>query len=109
MAEECGEASSSGISTTTFGFLYSPQVGRTEEAVEEQQPARIGRKRIRNPSNWTVKHVKKPGLRKNSPCLQLSDVSDCCRKKCIERFSSSHLHKSEVTLRNCTMKSRTIT
>ena len=78
-----------------FGFLYSPTVGHVEEVVAEQETGTTGRKRVRNPDKWTKKHVKRPGLRKNSPRLQISDLSetDCCRKKCLQQFSPSHLSK----------------
>lgn len=78
-----------------FSFLYSPTVGHVEEVAAEQETGTTGRKRVRNPDKWTKKHVKRPGLRKNSPRLQISDLSetDCCRKKCLQQFSPSHLSK----------------
>ena len=78
-----------------FSFLYSPTVGHVKEVVAEQETGTTGRKRVRNPDKWTKKHVKRPGLRKNSPRLQISDLSetDCCRKKCLQQFSPSHLSK----------------
>lgn len=76
-----------------FTFLYSPAVGRVEEVTAEQETSRIGRKRVRKPDKWTKKHVKRPGLRKNSPRLQIADLNDCCRKNCLQQFSPSHLSK----------------
>ena len=35
--------------------------------------------------------MKKPGLRKNAPYLDISSLSECCKKRCIKRFSQSHL------------------
>ena len=32
-------------------------------------------------------------LEKNSSCLQLTELTDCCQKKCVQQFSSSHLDK----------------
>ena len=52
-----------------------------------------GRKRKRNPDVWKVKHVKKPGLRKNSPLLPLTSTMKCYKKKCLQGFSVSHLTK----------------
>ena len=78
-----------------FRFLYSPTVGHIEEVIEEQETGTTGSKRVRSPDKWTKKHVKRSGLRKNSPRLQISDLSenDCCRKKCLHQFSPSHLSK----------------
>ena len=89
MAED---SSASASTASDFTFLYSPEVGKTVEVSEEQEASKIGRKRVRNTDNWKVKHVKKPGLRKNSPHLQLTDFTDCCKKRCIQEFSS-HLSK----------------
>ena len=54
---------------------------------EQQEAGKTGRKWVRNPDKRTVKHVKRPGLRKNSPCLEIADLSDCCKKKCLQQFS----------------------
>ena len=93
MAEGPGSSASTSSTASDFTFLYSPEVGKTVEVPEEQEASKIGRKRVRNTDNWSVKHVKKPGLRKNSPRLQLTDITDCCKKRCIQGFSSSHLSK----------------
>ena len=61
---------------------------------EEQEKCRVGRKRVQNPDQLTKTHVKKPGWRKNSPRLQITELTDCCKKKCLQPFSFSHL--SEV-------------
>ena len=87
------EGASTSSTASDFTFLYSPEVGKTVEVPEEQEASKIGRKRVRNTDNWQVKHVKKPGLGKNSPRLQLTDITDCCKKRCIQGFSSSHLSK----------------
>ena len=71
-------------------FLYCPDVAGEVEVSDE---GRTGRKRKLNPENWKKKHVKKPGLRKNSPSLMISNEMECCRKKCLQTFSSSHLSK----------------
>ena len=73
-----------GTSTQSdFTFLYSlPDVGQTVEVQPEaeHEPSRAGRKRTRNPDNWTRKHVKRAGLRKNAPYLDISSLSGCCKK-----------------------------
>ena len=75
-----------------FNLVYSSEmhVGNTVEVTESSKP---GRKRQRNPAAWKMKHVKKPGLRKNSPRVQISELTDCCKKKCLQQFSTSHLAK----------------
>ena len=75
-----------------FSFLYSPVVGQVEEVTKERETGATGRKRVRNPDKWTKKHVKRPGLRKNSPRLQIAELSDCCKKDCLQQFSPSHLN-----------------
>ena len=88
-----GPAAPSTSEESDFSFLHSPDVGRVEEVTAEQETSRTGRKRVRNPDKWAKKHVKRPGLRKNSPRLQIADLSDCCRKKCLQQLSPSHLNK----------------
>ena len=85
------EGSKQSTSDASFSFLYSPDIGQVEEVTEEQEKCRVGRKRVQNPDQWTKKHVKKPGLRKNSPRLQITELTDCCKKKCLQQFSFSHL------------------
>ena len=48
---------------------------------------------MKNPDKWTKKHVKRPGLRKNSPRLQIDELGDCGKQKCLQKFSISHLNK----------------
>ena len=85
------------VSASDFTLLYSPDIGRVEEVTAEpqQEASKPGRKRVRNPDNWRKKHVKRPGLRKNSPRYQIPDLvsRDCCKKKCLEQFSVLHLNK----------------
>ena len=52
-----------------------------------------GRKRLRNPNEWTKKHIKKRGLRNNSPQPQLTEDMECCQKVCLKQFSAAHLRK----------------
>ncbi len=54
-----------------------PEVPGEEIAVKQ------GRKRLRNPENWKVNHIKKKGLRKNAPRKDLSSLEACCKKGCI--------------------------
>ena len=75
-----------------LNFLYSPEIGNTVEIPEEHEESRKGRKRVRDPENWKHKHLKKPGLRKNAPHLEISTLSGCC-KECLKAFSVSHLTK----------------
>ena len=35
----------------------------------------------------------KPGLRKISPRVDLSNYAECCKKLCIQKFTTSHLNK----------------
>ena len=74
-----------------FGFLYSPEVGASVEVSEDHVESRKGRKRETNPENWKHKHVKRPGLRKNAPHLDIQSLTKCCKKECLSRFSNSHL------------------
>ena len=79
-----------------FTFLYSsPDVGQTIEVQPkgEQKPSRAGRKQPRDPDGWTKKHVKRAGLRKNVPFIDISSLSGCCKKECIMKFSQPHLSK----------------
>lgn len=69
----------SSASTSDFTLLYSPEVGSVEEVTEEPEECKCGRKRLRQPEKWTKKHVKKPGLRKNSPRVDLSNYAECCK------------------------------
>lgn len=82
----------SSASTSDFTLLYSPEVGSVE-VTEEPEECKRGRKRLRQPEKWTKKHMKKPGLRKNSPCVDLSNYAECCKKLCIQKFTTSHLNK----------------
>ena len=84
---------SAGPSGVEFNFLYSPEVGETVEVPGDHEESQRGRKRVRNPENWKCKHLKKPGLRKNAPHLDISSLSGCCKKECLKRFSQSHLAK----------------
>lgn len=45
-----------------------------QETVEIFATKSNGRKRTRSPETWKTKHVKKPGLRRNSPRIVLSHV-----------------------------------
>ena len=72
--------------------------GRNNDSTEVQETVEIvatrskGRKRKRNPETWKTKHVKKPGLRKNSPRIKLSRDTECCHKECLKQFSTAHLY-----------------
>ena len=81
-----------------FNFLYCPkdeEVGINEiELVTEKQDdpgtrpgTTRGRKQKCNPDAWKVKHVKKTGLRKNSPLVALTATMTCCKKKCLQNIS----------------------
>ena len=61
------------------------------EGGEGELCVKKGRKRLRNPDEWTKKHVKKRGLRKNSPRAQLTEDMECCQKACLKQFSAPHL------------------
>ena len=39
------------------------------------------------------KHVKRAGLRKNAPYLDISSLSGCCKKECCMKISQQHLSK----------------
>ena len=71
-------------------FTSSPDVGQTVEVQleAEHEPSRAGRKRTRNPDNWTRKHVKRAGLRKNASYLDISRLSGCC-KSVFRKFPSN--------------------
>ena len=71
-------AGSASTAEEGFSLLYSSEVGRVEEipiAMDEEQH---GRKRLRQPEKWTKKHTKRPGLRKNSPRVDITSV-ECCK------------------------------
>ena len=57
------------------------------------QPTQCGRKRVRDPDSWKVKHVKRTGLRRNAPKISIEEVleKDCCKKSCLRHFSAEHL------------------
>ena len=75
-----------------LNFLYSPEVCQEVEVLEEEE-GRKGRKRIRNPEGWTAKHVKRPGLRKNSPLVVITNDTECCKKKCLQSLGATHSMK----------------
>ena len=90
-----------------FNFLYCPneevgnEVVKLVTATEKQDnlgTTSRGRIRKRNPDAWKVmKHVKKPGLRKNSPLVALTVTMKCCKKKCLQSISLSHITKLRYT------------
>ena len=84
-------------SQAELDFLYSPEVTsdipHELQLSEEQEQSCTGRKGQRNPENWKAKHVKRPGLCKNSSLIAISDNMECCKKTCLQGFSISHLHK----------------
>ena len=96
-ASSTATAGDPGPSTRSdFTFLYSsPDVGQTVEVQPEieHEPSRASRKWTRNPDNWTRKHVKRAGLRKNAPYLDISSLSGCCKKECFMKISQQHLSK----------------
>ena len=57
------------------------------------QPTQCGRKRVRDPDSWKVKHVKRTGLRRNAPKISIEEVleKDYCKKSCLRHFSAEHL------------------
>ena len=78
-------------SSSDAKFLYvPPDVGDEIEVNEDVEKSSKGRKRTRNPDNWSKKHVKKPGVRKNST---ITEGMECCRKKFFQIFNVSHLQK----------------
>ena len=79
-----------------FSFLYLPQeeiANEVELNEEDNQDRCAGRQRKRNPDLWKVKHVKRPGLRKNSLLVPITASMKCCKKKCLQNISVSHLTK----------------
>ena len=77
-----------------FSFLYLPQeevANEIELHEKDNNDKCIGRKWKRNPDSWKVKHVKRPGLRKNSPLVPITASTTCCKKKCLHNISVSHL------------------
>ena len=81
-------------SENDFSFLYLPQeeiANEIELHEEDGQDRCTGRKRKRNPDSWKVKHVKRPGLRKNSPLVPITASIKCCKKKCLQNISITHL------------------
>ena len=42
---------------------------------------------------WTKKHIKRPGLRKNAPSVDISKPLNCCKKECLKSFPQNHLSK----------------
>ena len=38
--------------------------------------------------------MKRTGLRKNVPYLDLSNLSRCCKKECLKKFSQQHVSKT---------------
>lgn len=98
MASSCSESCSPlserdpCTSKEEFHFLYAPSVA-AEVEVEENEKSEKGRKRKRNPDNWKKKHVKRHGLRKNSPSEMITNHMECCQKKCIQIFSVPHLQR----------------
>ena len=79
---------SAGPSRAEFNLLYSSEVGETAEVAGDHEGSQRGWKRVRNTENWKCKHLKKPGLRKNAPHLDISSLSGCC-KDCLKCFSKS--------------------
>ena len=75
-----------------FSFAYAGEVGNEVELplLEDQEHSHKGRKRTCDPENWSKKFVKKPGLRKNSPMLLITEETSCC-KKCLQSFTQPHL------------------
>ena len=69
----------------------------SDEATDQAEAPRRGRKRVRNPDSWKSKHVKKKGLRQNAPQVSVDDLvgTQCCKKTCLQCFPMEHL----VTLR----------
>ena len=75
-----------------FSFLYVPQedleIAKEIELHEENgQDKCTGRKRKRNSDSWKVKHMKRPGLRKNLLLVPITASIKCCKKKCLQNIS----------------------
>lgn len=64
-----------------------------EDEKELENLIKNGRKRISNPDNWKVKHIKKKDLRKNAPQKSISTLQWCCKRKCLSYFAIDHLEK----------------
>jgi len=82
------------MDSAQFSLLYLPKDdfgGEVELPIENEENQHTGRKQKHNPETWKVKHVKKPGLRKNSPLVPLAANIQCCKKNCLQSFSLSHL------------------
>lgn len=75
-----------------FSCLYSNEVGSVEEITMAMDEEQHGRLRLRQPEKWTKKHTKRPGLRKNSPRVDITAV-ECCKKQCNRMFTPVHLAK----------------
>lgn len=60
---------------------------------QAHKPPQRGRKRVRNPEGWTRKHVKRKGLRQNTPQVTIDAilVKECCNKKCVQHLSAEYL------------------
>ena len=94
MAENMAVSSSSArVTCTPVNFLYSPEVAEETEVSKENEISRKERKRKLNPENLGKKHVKRPGLRRNSPSVTITDQMECCKKKCLQTISISRLQK----------------
>ena len=83
------------VTASSFNFAYCSEVGKEVELPleKDQEHSRKGRKRTRDPENLSKKFVKKPGLRKNSPMLSITEETSCCKKKCLQSFSQPHLNQ----------------
>ena len=64
-----------------------------DSEADEPQCLQRGRKRVRNPSSWKKKHVKKRGLRQNAPKVTIDVIVEkrCCKKVCVQQFTTKHL------------------
>ena len=80
---------SQGVSNLLYQAGHTREIELQED--QDQDSSCNGKKRQRNPDNWSKKHQKRSGLRKNAPLIEISSDMSCCKKKCLQRFSTSHL------------------
>ena len=107
--EECrahANKSSPGTPPTCSTFLYLPcevPVGKEVQVSEEGR----SRKRQRNPENWK-KHFKRSGVRKNAPTVAITNQMECCKKKCLQKFSPARLMQVRSNFQSLTYDQQNI-
>ena len=72
------------------------------EVVEETEQGSKGRKRQRK------NQVKRLGLRKNTPAVAITNHMECCKKKCLQKFTPEHLTQVRSTFLGLTYDQQNI-